>query len=137
MIQTSIGHILFNVHPENLPFYRELFTFAGWPSLNDPDPLMAAFGKDVFHSLWFYGIANDAQNDYDGAGMNHLALQVQTQGEVDQMVKYLCQQHIPTLFGTPCHRPEFSKDREHTYYQVMFESPDRILFEVVYMGMRE
>jgi hypothetical protein len=23
---------------------------------------------------------------------------------------------------------------EHTYYQVMFESPDRILFEVVYMG---
>ena len=26
-------------------------------------------------------------------------------------------------------------DADHTYYQVMFESPDRILLEVVYMGL--
>jgi hypothetical protein len=38
------------------------------------------------------------------------------------------------LFDTPRHRPDFSQSPDHTYYQIMFESPDRILFEVVYTG---
>ena len=66
--------------------------------------------------------------------MNHLGLLVQSQAEVDQMVEYLRERNIVPLFDTPRHRPEYSQDSEHTYYQVMFESPDRILFEVVYMG---
>ena len=133
MIQTKIGHILFNVHPQNLGFYKDLFTFAGWSTIND-NPEMFAAGMDPLYSLWFSGGANDAKNDYDGAGMNHLALQVQSQGEVDLMVEHLRERNIPPLFDTPRHRPDFSSDAEHTYYQVMFESPDRILFEVVYMG---
>ena len=32
-------------------------------------------------------------------------------------------------------RPEFSQDTDHTYYQVMFETPDKILIEVVYGGL--
>jgi catechol 2,3-dioxygenase-like lactoylglutathione lyase family enzyme len=133
MIETQFGHIQFNVHAHNLPFYKDLFAFTGWPILED-DPMMLGVGHDVFISLWFFGGANAVNNDYDGCGMNHLGLLVQSQGEVDQMVEYLREHDIPPLFGTPRHRPEFSMDSEHTYYQVMFESPDRILFEVVYMG---
>jgi hypothetical protein len=39
--------------------------------------------------------------------------------------------------GVNGHRPEFSMSTEETYYQVMFESPDRILFEVVYTGTKQ
>jgi hypothetical protein len=46
---------------------------------------------------------------------------------------WLKESGIPHLFETPRHRPEFSEG-DNTYYQVMFESPDRILFEVVYTG---
>jgi hypothetical protein len=41
---------------------------------------------------------------------------------------------VGLLFGTPQHRPEFAQGEDQTYYQVMFESPDRILLEVVYTG---
>lgn len=133
MIQTKLGHLQFNVNPQNLPFYKDLFTFLGWPILED-SPTMLGVGKDVFNSLWLFGGANNHKNDYDGPGLNHLGLLVQRQDEVDQAVAYLRERGIPTLFDTPRHRPEFSFDADHTYYQVMFESPDRILFELVYMS---
>ena len=41
------------------------------------------------------------------------------------------------LFETPRHRPEFAESDGHTYYQVMFASPDGILFEIVYVGPKE
>jgi len=65
--------------------------------------------------------------------MNHLGIQTTTQSEVDETVAYLQDKGITALFETPRHRPEFSSPG-NTYYQVMFESPDRILFEVVYIG---
>lgn len=133
MVQTKLGHIQFNVHPQNLAFYKDLFSFLGWPAIED-DPVMLGVGQTVFNSLWFFAGATDAKNDYDGPGMNHLGLMVEHQHEVDQVVDYLREHGIAALFDTPRHRPEFSMDSEHTYYQVMFESPDRILFEVVYMG---
>jgi catechol 2,3-dioxygenase-like lactoylglutathione lyase family enzyme len=136
MIQTKFGHIQFNVHPQNLPFYKDLFAFIDWPTLEE-DPTMLGVGHNVFNSLWFFGEAKEVHNDYDGPGMNHLGLLVQKQGEVDQMVAWLRAQNISCLFETPRHRPEFSLDAEHTYYQVMFASPDGILFEVVYMGPLE
>jgi hypothetical protein len=52
-------------------------------------------------------------------------------------VTYLKQHGIKALFETPRHRPEFSGSEAETYYQVMFESPDRILFEVVYTGPKQ
>lgn len=70
---------------------------------------------------------------YDGPGMNHLALEVPAQSDVDAAAAYLAERGVPALFGTPRHNPEFSS-AERTYYQVMFESPDHILFEIVYMG---
>lgn len=133
MIQTKLGHIQFNVYPQHLVFYKELFTFLGWPALEESQTMLGV-GSSVFNSLWFFGDANANRNDYDGPGMNHMGLLVQSQSEVDQMVAYLRERGMHPLFGTPRHRPEFSMDSEHTYYQVMFESPDHILFEVVYMG---
>jgi hypothetical protein len=53
------------------------------------------------------------------------------------MVVYLREHNVQPLFETPRHRPEFSAGPDQTYYQVMFESPDRILFEVVYTGPKE
>ncbi len=134
MIQAKFGHIQFNVRAENLPFYKDLLTFLGWTTLVD-DPMMLGVGSEAHYSLWFFGGAKEVSNDYDGPGMNHLALDVQSQDEVDQVVVYLRERGIPPLFDTPRHRPEFSQDAGHTYYQVMFESPDRILFEVVYIGV--
>ena len=72
-------------------------------------------------------------NDYDGPGMNHVAIAAASQADVDATVGYLHDRGIEVLFDTPRHRPEFSGEGT-TYYQVMFESPDRVLFEVVYTG---
>lgn len=133
MMQSKLGHIQFCVAPQNLAFYKDLFTFLGWPVLDD-SPTMLGVGKSVFHSFWFFGGANNSQNDYDGPGMNHVELLVQRQDEVAQVVAYLRERGIPTLFDTPRHRPGFAYDTEHSYYQVMFETPDCILIEVVYMS---
>jgi catechol 2,3-dioxygenase-like lactoylglutathione lyase family enzyme len=65
--------------------------------------------------------------------MNHLGIAVETQANVDETVAYLNQHAIPALFETPRHRAEFSSPGK-TYYQVMFETPDHILIEVVYTG---
>ena len=67
-------------------------------------------------------------------GMNHLAIAVSSEAEVDEMVDWLRARRVLTLFGTPCHRLDFADAKDQTYYQVMFESPDKILFEVVYIG---
>jgi catechol 2,3-dioxygenase-like lactoylglutathione lyase family enzyme len=67
-------------------------------------------------------------------GLNHLGIAAESIADVDATVRYLEDRGIPALFETPRHRPDFSQDEKSTYYQVMFESPDRILFEVVYTG---
>jgi len=95
---------------------------------------MLGVGNGSGASLWFCAPLKEINNDYDGTGMNHLGLTVTDQDDVDTMVSYLGQHGIQALFDTPRHRPEFSAGPDKTYYQVMFESPDRILFEVVYTG---
>ena len=58
--------------------------------------------------------------------------------DVDAAVDYLRERGITPLFETPRHRPEIIEGTGgpdgHTYYQVMFASPDNLLFEVVYTG---
>ena len=132
MPQTSIGHIRFNVQPENLPYYRDLFGFLGWQTLYDGEAMLGVGGPNN-SSLWFSGACNEVKNDYDGAGFNHIGLNVGAQADVDETVDYLRNVGVTLLFDTPRHRPEFSGE-DSTYYQVMFETPDRILIEVVYMG---
>ena len=132
MIQTNVGHIVFMINPANAGFYKDLLTFLGWQTIFEGDGSIGVAGGNGA-SLWFMGEAKAIQNDYDGPGMNHLALSVSNQTDVDVAAVYLKEKGLALLFETPRHRLEFSGEGS-TYYQVMFESPDRILFEIVYTG---
>jgi hypothetical protein len=83
-----------------------------------------------------FGGAKDVSNDYDGPGMNHIAFAAPSIADVDMAVSYLTEHDVEALFETPRHRPDFVGSDDQTYYQVMFESPDRILVEIVYAGPR-
>ncbi len=136
MVSGTVGHLQINVDSRNLPFYRDLFGFLGFQTLYSDDHMLGV-GDANHTSLWFGGDFKPVANDYDGPGMNHLAVSVTKQSDVDEAVAYLNTHSIQALFETPRHRPEFSADSDHTYYQVMFESPDRILFEIVYTGPKQ
>ncbi len=132
-MQTHLAHIQFNVRPEHVPFYRDLLAFLGWKTLFENEGMLGVAGKND-ESLWFIGEVKAVVNDYDGPGMNHLAIGAASQADVDAVAAYLAEREVALLFETPRHRPEFSGSEEQTYYQVMFASPDRILLEVVYTG---
>lgn len=132
-MQSSLGHLQINVQPSNLGFYKDLFAFLGWQSIGADDSYVAVADSNKT-SLWFIGNVKDVAYDYDGPGVNHVAISVSAQSNVDEAAQYLAERGIQHLFETPRHRPDFSGDGPDTYYQVMFESPDRILFEIVYIG---
>ena len=132
-MQSYLGHIQLNVQPTNVSFYKDLFGALGWKTISEGDGVLGVADTNGT-SLWFIGHVKDVQNDYDGPGVNHLAISVTAQSDVDVAARYLTEHRVKHLFDTPRHRPEFSGDGPDTYYQVMFESPDRILFEIVYIG---
>jgi hypothetical protein len=132
-MESKLGHLQVNIRPQNLSFYKQLFAFLGWKILYENDNVIGLAGKNG-SDLWFEKGIKDLDNDYDGIGTNHIAISVFNQSDVDLAVDYLKQHNVPALFGTPRHRPEMVSDPKNTMYQVMFESPDRILFEVVYLG---
>lgn len=134
-MKSNLGHLQINIRPGNIGFYKELFTFLGWTVLMEEADFIG-LGCEKGSSVWFTGCEKDVANDYDGRGMNHLAVSVEKQADVDQAVEYLKQHKVAALFETPRHRPEFSAPGK-TYYQVMFESPDKLLFEVVYTGPKD
>ncbi len=131
-MQSRLGHIQFNVKQENLAFYKNLLSFLGWQTIFETDGMFGMYDSNKT-SLWFVGNVKDVQNDFDGPGMNHLAIHPQHQADVDATVAYLNELGVASLFETPRHRPEFSGEGS-TYYQVMFTTPDNILLEVVYTG---
>lgn len=132
MQPTGISHLQINVRPENYAFYRDLFTLLGWKIIHDAPDMLAVAGKNR-ESLWFLSQPKAVVNDYDGPGVNHIGIAVEAQADVDAAAAHLAGRGVPHLFETPRHRPEFSGPGG-TYYQVMFESPDRILWEIVYIG---
>lgn len=132
-MQTGLAHLQFNVRAENLPFYTDLLAFLGWQTLYAGEGMLGMAGQDGV-SLWFAGQVKDVTNDYDGPGLNHLAIGAASVADVDSTATYLREQGIAPLFDTPRHRPDFAESAERTYYQVMFETPDRLLLEVVYTG---
>lgn len=132
-MQSHLAHLQININAGNGVFYKELFTFLGWQVISEWDGGVGLADKNGT-SLWFLGGAKEIANDYDGPGVNHLAIGVAAQTDVDSAAAYLAERGVQHLFETPRHRPDFSGDGPDTYYQVMFESPDRILFEIVYTG---
>jgi catechol 2,3-dioxygenase-like lactoylglutathione lyase family enzyme len=135
-MQTHVHHLQFNVRADNLSYYRNLLRFLGWTSIHDDDTALGVVGPDGRASLWFIGDVKDVANDYDGPGLNHFAFGVDRQADVDEAAAWLLDHDVELLWETPRHRAEFSGDGT-TYYQAMFESPDRIQFEIVYTGPKE
>ncbi len=132
-MKSQLSHILFNIDQQNMPFYKDLMVFLGWEQLYE-DATMLGVRANNGESVWFVLKTKDVANDYDGPGMNHLGIAAETQTDVDALVSYLAERHVQALFETPRHRPDFVWQEGHTYYQVMFETPDRILIEFVYTG---
>lgn len=129
-------HIQINVNFKHASFYKQLFSFLGWKVIHE-DSDVVGFKSSSNGDLWFYddGKKKD-QTNYDNIGMNHLAIRVENQKDIDALVTYLEKEKVELLFDTPRHRAEFSTSDDETYYQVMFTSPDNILFEVVYIGKK-
>jgi catechol 2,3-dioxygenase-like lactoylglutathione lyase family enzyme len=132
-VKTHLGHLVFHIDPKHAGFYKDLFDFLGWRSIYDEGGILG-FANGGGVDLWFEGEANGARNDYDGAGLNHLAIATEHQADVDTAATYVRGKGVAMLFGTPCDRPEHADSANHLYYSAMFESPDRILLEVVYTG---
>lgn len=135
-ITSSVAHLQLNIDFENLSFYADLLQLLGWKSTYSDDSL-AGFTAGKSADLWFGNQPNKAMPDYDQRGLNHLAFKVDTQAAVDATVAFLEQKMVEMKFETPRHRPEFSESKDHTYYQVMFTTPDNILIEVVYTGPKQ
>ncbi len=135
-MKTTLYHLQVNIDTANTPFYRDLLAFLGWDTLYDADGIFGAAAENAA-SLWFVPQANTAANDYDGPGVNHISIGAPSEADVDATVSYLHDHGRETLFETPRHRPEFSAGPDQTYYQVMFRSPDNVLFEVVYTGPKQ
>lgn len=131
-MNTRLAHIQVNIDPANLAFYADLMEFLGWNTVM-ANEFMAGYVSGN-SSLWFVGAANGAKNDYDGAGTNHIAIGAESIADVDASAAYLAGKGVEALFETPRHRPDFGMGEDQTYYQVMFASPDNLLFEVVYTG---
>ncbi|HYF61612.1 MAG TPA: hypothetical protein VD886_02295 [Herpetosiphonaceae bacterium] len=136
-MHSCLAHIDFNVRSAHVGFYKELFAFFGWRTLVDGDGIVSVGGSDGVTLCFLSDNLKDVSNDYDGPGMNHLAIGVGSPADVDQTAAYLRGRGIEPLFTTPRHRPEFAAGDGDTYYQVMFASPDNILFEVVYIGPKD
>ena len=132
-MQTKLGHLVFHVNSDNQGFYRDLLSFLGWQIIYDVEGMLAA-GDENGLSLWFNSAPKTVENDYDGPGLNHFAIHTASQADVDAIAAWLAERGIEHLFATPRHRPDFSSDENSTYYQVMFETPDRLLVEAVYIG---
>ena len=132
-MKTRLGHLVFHIDPQNAGFYKDLFGVLGWQSIYDEGGVFG-FSDGGPCDLWFEGEANGARNDYDGAGLNHLAILTETQADVDAAAAHLSGTGVELLFGTPCNQPDHASSENDLYYSAMFTSPDRILLEVVYTG---
>ena len=135
-MDSFLGHLQINIDQKQIGFYKDFFSFLNWKFIYEDENAIGVLDKNG-SSVWFIPAMNEVKNDYDGVGMNHLAIGVSTPAEVDQAAAWLTEHEIPALFETPRHRPDFSDSEDETYYQVMFESPDKVLLEVVYYGPKQ
>ena len=106
-MKSKLGHIELKIDTANTGFYKELLGFLGWDTIWEGEGMLGLGGSDGA-SLWFGSGANAAVNDYDGRGVNHLGISVDSQADVDAFAAYLSGKGVPALFETPRHRPEFA-----------------------------
>lgn len=131
MAANGINHLQLNVAAENLDFYRRLLTGLGF-NVPESEGYVSGFGEGV--SLWFVPTDASEKQDHDHRGVNHIAINADAVADVDAATALIAELETEALFGTPQRRDDYIGDGDTDYYQVMFRSPDGILFEVVYTG---
>lgn len=134
-MKSHLYHLQINIDYKNISFYKDLMTFMGWNVIFE-DAGVIGYTNGGDGSLWFLESKSKQQTNYDNLGMNHISLRVEEMENVDEVMKHLKSKNVEMLFDTPKHRPEFAMSENETYYQIMFESPDKILFEIVYTGIK-
>ncbi|HEX2979365.1 MAG TPA: VOC family protein [Anaerolineaceae bacterium] len=135
-MKSNVGHLQININPQNFAFYKDLLAFMDWKVIYEDGDTLGMCSEEG-PSLWFSPATKEQPNHYDGIGMNHLGIAVGEEADVDRAVTYLQEHNIPALFGTPRRRDDFVSDPQHVYYQVMFETPDKVLVEIVYTGLKQ
>ncbi len=129
-------HLQINIDFEqNNQFYKDLMQYLGWNIIFEGDG-MFGFRSDTTGDVWFLNSQKKEIMDYDMVGVNHISIRVEEQSNIDQILEFLKQRNIQSLFDTPRHRPEFTAKENETYYQIIFETPDKIQFEIVYIGKK-
>lgn len=131
---SHLYHLQINIRYENIFFYKELMHTLGWSVIFEKEGDVIGFRSGRNGDLWFVTADKNEPTDYDKIGVNHVAFRVETMDDVGGIDRFLQKHGIPPLFNTPRHRPEFAQKEDDTYYQVIFESPDGIQFEIVYIG---
>lgn len=133
-MKSQLYHLQLNIDFEsNSSFYKDLMEAMGW-NLIFEDKNMMGYKTEESADLWFIDSDSKEKQDYDSVGVNHISIKVGELKNVDEITSQLEKNGIQMLFGTPKHRSDFAASEDDTYYQIMFESPDRILFEIVYVG---
>ncbi|WKZ30876.1 MAG: VOC family protein [Candidatus Dojkabacteria bacterium] len=135
-MKSHLYHIQLNIDFANRDFYKELMEFMGWSVIFEKPESTIGFRSETNGDLWFIHADHQEDTDYDARGMNHIAIRVENQADINQIQAHLESNGVKMLFGTPLHRPEFASKEGETYYQIMFESPDKILWEIVYIGAK-
>lgn len=128
----SISHIQFNVSSENFPFYTAMLEKLGFDVFPNTEGYVAGNGDGS--SLWFMGGDIEEVQNYDHRGVNHVSFSADSVELVDDVAAFLPSVGLEPLFETPRRREDFIGGGATDYYQVMFRSPDNLLFEVVYTG---
>lgn len=128
-------HVQINIDfNKNYQFYKELMKFLGWQIIFANEG--TAGYKSKSGDIWFIDSQKKEMGDFDKTGLNHIAIRVQKQKNVDEVVEFLKSKDISPSFGSPRHRSEFNSNKGETYYQVIFLTPDNIQIEVVYIGLK-
>ena len=132
-ISAKLGHVVLLIHDYdlNVDIYKKLFKYFNFEFITDEN---YGIGVRMMNgsSLWVMKSTVEDINNRDGNGLNHIGFNVDSKKDVDQFTEeFLKVNNVETLFDTPKDRPDFTGDSGN-YYQVMFELPGKILFEVVF-----
>ena len=135
MIKSYFYHLQVNINfKKNIQFYTDLMEFLGWKRIFEEGEDQQGFKSNTNGDIWFVQSLKNDWADYDNVGLSHFAIRVKGQSDVDKVLAFIKSKGTKALFDTPRHRPEFASTEKETYYQIIFESPDKIQIEIVYIG---
>lgn len=133
-MKSQLGHLVYLIHDfnTNIEIYKFLFAYFDFPVTNEfPGGIGVKITAEPYQSLWILEATEKQLNHRDSNGLNHIGFTVATAAQVDQFTEEFLKLHnVKPLFDTPRRRPDFEHG-DSGYYQVMFELPGGILFEVV------